>query len=144
MELKDPIVIYTGESNNDAWAAMRYLDARGVEAYVVENNSAATFTVFGGIPGIHQPQVYVSKEDAPHAKEMLDQFIALAIKRNQNLPTKIQAECEKCHKVTEFSSSLDGTVQMCPHCRAYMEVGEFEDFEEFADFDDSLMSEDEL
>ncbi len=129
MQLNEPIVIYTGQSNSDAWAAMQHLDANGIDAYVVENNAATGFSILGGIAGVHQPQVYVSKSDAPQANEHLKQYIELCKQRQANLPTKIEAVCEKCGETTLFSSSLDGTVQDCSHCGAYVEVGEFEDFE---------------
>ena len=108
---------------------MQHLDANGIDAYVVENNAATGFYFFGGLAGIHQPQVYVSKKDAEQANALLKAFVDLMIHRQQDLPTQLEAVCEKCGKTTLFSSSLDGTVQDCSHCGAYVEVGEFEDFE---------------
>ena len=37
--------------------------------------------------------------------------------------------CEECKEEADFPASKRGTVQDCPHCGAYVDVGEPESFE---------------
>ena len=41
-------------------------------------------------------------------------------------PIAIQVECEECGKNSLFTKELDGTTQECPHCYAYVDVGELD------------------
>jgi hypothetical protein len=42
----------------------------------------------------------------------------------------VEAVCEECGKVATFPTAQRGSVQECPHCRAFIDVGEEELFEE--------------
>lgn len=139
MDFKKPIAIFTAKSNTEAWLACHHLESSGIQACVVENNAATGFYFLGGLPGIHQPQVWVDQPDAQRANELLNAFVDLNIKRNVTMPKTIEAICEKCSKTTTFSSNLDGTVQECSHCGAYLDVGD----SDFSDDEYDEQTEDE-
>jgi hypothetical protein len=143
MDFKKPIAIFTAKSNTEAWLACHHLQTAGINACVVENNAATGFYFFGGLPGIHQPQVWVDQPDAQRANEMLKEFVELNIKRNASMPKTIEAICEKCSKTTLFSSTLVGTVQECSQCGAYLDVGD-SDFTGDTEYDDQTEVEEEI
>jgi len=130
MKLTDPIAAYNADSNLDAQMAQRFLESHGVEAFAIEDHSVVGYWMLGTLPEIHKPQVWVTRADANRAGQLLAEYERLRAERNaQRLadqPQTIEAQCEDCGKTSTFAGSLNGTVQECPHCHAYLDVGEFE------------------
>jgi hypothetical protein len=130
MNLQDPIAAYTAKGNMDAKMAQQFLESRGIEAFAVEDHSIVGHFAFGSLPEIHKPQVWINGCDAEQAGLALAEFEQLRIdrdaERKANEPQTIEAHCEDCGKSSTFAGSLDGTVQNCPHCSSFVDVGEFE------------------
>lgn len=128
--LKHPVVVYTGITNMDAQMAERFLASKGVAAFAVEDHSLGGIWLGGTISNIHKPQVWVDKPDLPSATELIEEFKAQKkaadADRKRHEPQTLEATCEECEKPSTFAGSLNGTVQVCRHCGAYMDVGEFE------------------
>jgi hypothetical protein len=128
--LEHPVVAYKADTNIDAQMAERFLVANGVPAYAVEDHSLAGYWLGGTIPHIHKPQVWVDKPDLPRAVELIEEFKQLNAAKNaerkRNEPQTLEATCEDCEKTSHFAGSLNGTVQTCPHCGSFIDVGEFE------------------
>jgi len=130
MPLVDPISAYNASSNLEAILVQRFLESEGVPAFVTEDNSLVGYWVFGILPVFHKPQVWVSRCDAERAAQLLVEYERLQFerdaKRKLNEPKSIFVQCEDCGKTSSFAGSLQGTVQDCPHCGAYVDVGDFE------------------
>lgn len=111
MKLTDPIAAYNAESNMDAILAQRYLEAEGVQAFAVEDNSLVGHWMFGNLPEIHKPQVWVNRCDAERAGRLLDEFerrrIERDAKRKASEPKTIEVHCEDCGKLSPFAGSLN-------------------------------------
>ncbi|HUT09167.1 MAG TPA: DUF2007 domain-containing protein [Thermoguttaceae bacterium] len=130
MKLTDPVVVYNAESNMDALMVQRYLEAEGVQAFAIEDNSLVGHWMFGNLPEIHKPQVWANRCDAERAGRLLAEYerrkIERDAKRKSSEPKTIEVRCEDCDRTSAFAGSLKGTVQECPHCGSYIDVGEFE------------------
>lgn len=128
MPLSDPIAAYNAQSNTDAHLVQQFLESQGIESSVAEDNSLVGQWTFGLLPEIHKPQVWVSREDAERVGELLTLFEERRRLRNVVDPpagtAPIEVRCEACGRTTTFAGNLQGSVQDCPHCGAFVDVGE--------------------
>jgi hypothetical protein len=133
--LRDPLHIYDAASNDDALFARMYLESNAIEAFEVDHNSVVGNWLFGRLPGIHKPQVWVERADAERARTCILKYEADRREREGvghsiDDDTPVQVVCEDCAKPSTFPASQLGTLQDCPHCGAYVDVGDVESFEE--------------
>ncbi len=139
MKLTDPIAAYNAQSNTEAQLVQRFLESKGVQACATEDNSLVGHWMFGNLPEIHKPQVWVSRADAERAGQLLSEYERLRADRDGDRkadePKTIEVTCEECDRPSTFAGALDGTVQECSHCGAYVDVGEFR-WPEEGDFGD--------
>ncbi|HEX3727945.1 MAG TPA: DUF2007 domain-containing protein [Pirellulales bacterium] len=133
MDLRDPIVVYTGASNLEVQLVKVFLSEAGIDACADEDLSLAGLWAFGTLPGIHQPRVWVSTQDRERAQRLLVAYENLAVERqqasqNHDHPAKtlIDVQCEECKVVSSYPSAQLGTVQECPRCGAYVDVGDID------------------
>ena len=115
MELKDPVVVYTAQSDHEGHVVVKKLTTSGIPAYFVVDDPTLC-NCDGGCS--KQPSVVVERSSLEEAKRLIEDHI------NQKMAHHIVVECEECGESTSFSSELDGTTQHCPHCLAYVDVGE--------------------
>lgn len=143
MQFKKPTVIFTAESNVECHLIVEILANAGIAAHAVEDTSGASLFAFGTLSQFHQPNVYVEESDSAKAKELIQQFEA---SKQSRLPKNkdpdgagatITATCEECGKESQFPESANGTTEDCPHCSAYMDVGDLGWDEDFGTSDDS-------
>ena len=82
--------------------------------------------MFGLIPEIHKPQVWVERADIERAKPVLDEFERLAAERRRQSTDSplVTVVCEECGTESSFPGTKLGTVQSCPHCSAFVDVGD--------------------
>ncbi|MFO0792003.1 MAG: DUF2007 domain-containing protein [Pirellulales bacterium] len=137
MALRDPIAAYNAANNLEASIASEMLNAAGVEAHAVEDGSLVGYWAFGVLPEIHKPQVWIERADADKAKPLLEKFERdrAANKNAAETGEPISVVCEDCGKQAEFPASRLGAIETCPHCGAYVDVGDptFEGWEESAE-----------
>ena len=128
MGLTDPITAYNAESNMEAMLVQRFLESEGIEAYATEDLSLAGYWALGTLPEIHKPQVWINRRDAARVAQLLVEFEHRKLERDATRKaeesTTIESRCEDCGKTATFAGSLKDTVQNCPHCSAYMDIGE--------------------
>jgi hypothetical protein len=129
MAIANPVVIYDAENDIEAELLCAYLEQHGIEAYAVLDESRAGIWMFGTLPGIYKPQVWIDKSNFEAAKPLLQEYEHELLRRRAK--TKISADsgaveavCEECGKTTRFPESKRGTVQDCEHCGAFVDVGD--------------------
>jgi hypothetical protein len=132
MALRDPVAVYNAANNMEAIFVRDALVAAGVDAFVIEDLSRVGTWIGGFIPEIHKPQVWVERADIERAKPVLDDFE----RRSTDLREAgaeagatgpvIEVVCEECGRPASFPAAQQGSVQQCPHCRAYIDVGDGE------------------
>ncbi len=135
MEFKDPFKMYTAENNLEAQMIVQMLGANGIAAFADEDQSGVSLWIGGTITQFHQPNVWIEKSATQNAAELIRRFEETKWERAYpgTADSHIQVECEECGKISSFSDSLDGTIQECPHCQAYLDVGEVDCDEDFGE-----------
>jgi hypothetical protein len=129
MALKDAVAVYNAANNIEAHLIHNILKDAGVEAFVAEDVSQVGVWMFGLLPEIHKPQVWVDRSDIERAKPILEDFEnrqlqrqAANLKQAASGEATLEAVCEACGQRSVFPSAQEGTVQDCPHCGDYMDV----------------------
>jgi Putative prokaryotic signal transducing protein len=136
MALVDPVAVYNAKTNAEALMLRVLLEEIGIEAFATEDLSPAGAWAFGTLPEIHKPQVWVSRVDAERARAAIHQYEdETARAAHPHRPASesaetgepIDVECDECGHVAGFPAEQEGTIQDCPNCGAYVDVGEFDD-----------------
>lgn len=129
MALQDPVVVYNAATNVEAHLVKLLLIEAGMEAFVSEDLSTGGLWMFGLLPGIHKPQVWVSRSRIDEAQPVLERYERQEAERRRTRQqtdsadsSPVQVVCEECGKSSLFPSAQRGSVQDCPHCRAYVDV----------------------
>jgi hypothetical protein len=127
MELKEPIAVYNAATNVEAHVVAMFLVEGGVEAFATEDLSLVGLWMFGTLPEIHKPQVWVSAADRERAAQLLQDYERQAAERTQTTQDDeslepIEVVCEECGQASSFPAEQRGSVQYCPHCAAHLDV----------------------
>jgi hypothetical protein len=136
MPLQDPVAVYNAADNMEAQLLCNLLNGSGVEAYLTEDVSTVGVWMFGLLSEIHKPQVWVDRSAVERAKPVLEEYERRLLERQDaNLTTTtdggatVEALCEKCGQRSVFPIAQQGTIQDCPHCGEYVDVGDTADSE---------------
>jgi endogenous inhibitor of DNA gyrase (YacG/DUF329 family) len=132
MAIRDPFVAYNASSNLEAQMVCGLLLDAGIEAQVIEDHSLAGLWVGGTMAEIHKPQVWIERADVERARPVLTEYEERAAERRvaaRDTSKVIDVLCEECGKTSQFPASQQGSVQSCPHCGAYVDVGDDIEFE---------------
>jgi hypothetical protein len=132
MAITHPVCVYAAESNIEAEMICAYLEQNGIDAYPGRDDSLAGYWMFGTLPQIYKPKVWIDQSKLEAAQPLLIEYEREAIRRRAT-PQKagtgtIEVICEECGKSLFFDASKKGTVQDCSHCGAFVDVGEVEPF----------------
>ena len=133
------MAVYTAGTNLEAHVIANMLNDNGVPAFAVEDQSGATLWMFGTIGQIHRPKIWVDKSAATEARQLILDFEERRRERKNRGPgtEEIPVQCEKCGQTTMFPDTQNGTVQNCPSCDAYVDVGSLDWDEDFGEPCDS-------
>jgi hypothetical protein len=116
------------------------LNNSGIDAYVTEDNSLAGIWLGGTIAEIHKPQVWIERADIDRAKPVLDDFEQKRgyhpEKQTTVIDVPFEMTCDECGERLSFPAEQRGTVQECPKCTAYIDVGSIDE-----DWDDTPIDE---
>jgi hypothetical protein len=142
MGLQEPVAVYNAGTNIEAVVVCEALVASGIEAHVVEDASPAGMWMFGLLPEIHKPQVWVDRSDVQAAEAVLTKYeqgreVDAAKVRESTL---IPVQCEECGKHLVYTADREGSIETCPSCGAYVDVGECE-IEGWEEVSDNLKDE---
>ena len=146
MALRDPFAAYNASSNVEAHIVCGLLQDAGIAAMVIEDVSQVGVWLGGTVAEIHKPQVWIERADIERARPVLTDYDRRNAERRaaergkREAAPPIEVVCEECGKRSEFPSAQKGTVQNCPHCRAYVDVGDEVGFEGW----DEASGEDEV
>jgi hypothetical protein len=131
MKLVNPVTAYVASTNLEAQLLKVLLQEAAVEAHVSEDNSLAGLWAFGTLPEVHRPRIWVSETDLNRAQVLLNDYEARAAEREEARGqtadpqgATIEVLCEECNQKFTFTAAKKGTIQDCPHCGAYADVGD--------------------
>ena len=116
------------------------LNSCGIEAHVVEDDATVGLFAFGVLPELHKPQVWIERADIDRAKPVLDEFEQKLghhpEKKTTVIDVPVEMTCDECGERVSFPAEQRGTVQECPKCTAYIDVGGID-----GDWDDTPLDE---
>ena len=153
MSYRDPRCVMVADSLGEADVVATFLDGQGIRAEVMDRNTR------GGFEGLSllSPQGVSSRgievwvldpAQVPQAIELLAEQEMQRTTRNAVREVggdPVEVVCEECGTATTFPPEQIGTVQDCPSCAAYLDVGgdeeEFEDETDNASGDGAPRSE---
>lgn len=130
MALRDPFAAYDAGSNVEAHLVCGLLQDAGIPAVVVEDVSQVGVWLGGTIAEIHKPQVWIERADVERARPVLADYERRNAERRgagrgeRAAGPPVEVVCEECGRRSEFPAAQEGTTQSCPHCRAYVDVGD--------------------
>jgi hypothetical protein len=137
MGLQDPVAVYNAANHLEAQVVCDLLNQAGIEAYLTEDVSQVGVWWGGLVSEIHKQQVWVDRSNVDQTVPFLD---AYEQRRRELAETGlggqgsevalVEAVCEECGGAATFPAAQRGSVQECPHCGAFIDVGEEELFEE--------------
>jgi hypothetical protein len=126
MALSDPVAVYDAENNVEANLLCSILNEAGIEAYPTEDVTQAGTWVGGIAPEGQKPQVWVERANVDQAVPILEQFDKeLAERRRAEQASGanvVEVTCEECGEKNSFPGALEGSVQSCSKCGAYLDV----------------------
>lgn len=138
MPLQEPIAAYNAANNFEAHVICNILNDAGIDAYVTDDVSQVGVWVFGLLPEIHKPQIWIDRSNIERAKPILEDYERRLIERQEADRQKVvageatvEAKCEECGRLSIFPAAQEGTVQECSHCGAYLDVGDLPDSDEW-------------
>lgn len=131
MPLDDPLALCTAANLPQARLLCSLLEQSGIRARVVEEVVPGEEPAGGLLPAILQPRLYVDRSLVHRAQQVLLAHARQAVDRRANPPANgpIVIACEECGESSAFPGSTWGSVQTCPHCQAFMDIGEPDDLE---------------
>jgi hypothetical protein len=130
MALQNPAAVYYAKSNTEAQLICHMLHQSGIEAYVMEDYSPAAYWLGATNTTIHNPRVWVDRSNVDSALTILKEHDRLTAERRtpglneDEGPSEVSAICEECGRESTFSAAQRGSVQDCPACGRYMDVGD--------------------
>jgi hypothetical protein len=127
MPIKDPIVAYVAASNMEAHLLKSVLLNAQIDAAVEEDVSQMGVWMFGIASQLHRPKVWVERADLDRAKQILAAYEdETAARRAADASTAdmIEVTCEDCGATSPFPAAQLGTVQTCPKCQGYIDIGD--------------------
>lgn len=130
MSLQNPVVAYTAATNVEAHLLSAMLEDAGVPAVAVDDVSQVGNWMGGIASQIHKPQVWVEKADRDRARTLLMEYEQRNAERRAaearviDDRSTLRVTCESCGRQVEYPGSKRNTIQTCPHCQTFVDVGE--------------------
>jgi hypothetical protein len=123
MPYRDPRCVYVANDFGQADVVAGWLGGRGIPARVMNQ---ATHGGLVSPPGAVGVEVWVvDPAQAAEAVRLLGEHAVAQVARERTGPP-VDAVCEECGRPSTFPARYRGTVQDCPHCAAFLDVGDAE------------------
>ena len=103
-----------------------YLEQEGIASHVMEDVSYISVTWAGTASQLVRPRLFVSRSDAERAVALIVEYERRQRPRTQppgHTTELVRADCGSCGREVSFPSAKEGTIQPCPACHEYMDVG---------------------
>lgn len=126
---KDKRCVFVADTQASAQGISHWLESCGIENFLMDKttlgmSNGVSFTTNN--PAADGWQVWVKDhEKIDEAISLLDERQHLKAKRADLGP--VESRCESCGTVSEFAGEQRGSIQDCPQCGRYMDVGGLDD-----------------
>ena len=150
MPYRDPRCVFVAEKIGEADVVATWLGQHDIKAEVMDRNTRGGFEGLSMVTpnGVSSRGIEVwviDPEQVPQAIQMLAEQEMQRTTRDAAQEASgepIDVTCEDCGTTTTFPPTQRGSVQDCPNCAAYLDVGEEEELE-MAEDDSAAEAEDE-
>jgi hypothetical protein len=117
------ICVYHARDFGEADIVAAWLAEQGLTVHVKDRLSAGIYGPLVVAPRGIQVCV-LDQTSADRAKELLAQREAQTPAASQPSAAgpDVEVDCEDCGRTSHFPASEQGSVQSCPHCRAFVDV----------------------
>lgn len=116
---RDLVCVHRARDIGEADIIVAWLDEQGIASMVKDRYAVGTLQV----PQIVAPRgIEVCVLDAQQADQARALLAQHAAENAAPSGTPIDATCEECGAITRFPAAHSGSVQSCPHCRAYIDI----------------------
>lgn len=122
---QDMETVYRAGDIHEADLVVAFLERNGIIAHVKDRTISGTLPV-DAIVAPHGIEVCTAPgEAAERATELLrEHFDEISAQDEADAGRTVDALCEECGRSSTFPYKQRGTVQICPHCRAHVDVPE--------------------
>jgi hypothetical protein len=125
------VEVYRAKNGFQAHLFVTALEEAGIKAEIQGTTVHPSSATGEGLltdtaPWWDAPRILVLAEDADRAKQLLLELEARERKEAPEANPPIEAVCDKCGCRASFPATQRGSVQQCPQCGAYLDVGEDE------------------
>ena len=139
MNLRQPVAVYTASKNFEAHLVSGLLNNAGIPAMVVEDDDMQIMSGWlGPLSNIVKPKVWIEEADVERAKLILQEYDKQNVNRQavddgrvESVGPPMDVVCDECGKSSQWPAAKKGSVQNCPHCRAYIDIGDDVEFDDW-------------
>jgi ribosomal protein S27E len=132
MSYRDPRCVYVAESLGQADIVATMLEQNRIKAEVMDRHTQGGFEGLSAIAAKgNGVEVWVL--DPTHTAEAIELIAEQEVARTTRTAARaasgkpVDVVCEDCGTATTFPAEQQGTVQDCPNCGAFVDVGEDEE-----------------
>jgi hypothetical protein len=125
MELRDPVVGYKPASQREAQLVLIALADAGIDASIIEDTSQVGLWSDDRDALQSRPQIWIERDDVARAALALHEYErrVAELRDPERESAPIEVTCESCGQQSSFPGECRGSVENCPHCHAYVDVG---------------------
>jgi hypothetical protein len=141
------VEVYRAKNGAQAHLFVTALEEAGIKAEIQGTtfhpaSQTAANLISASAPWWDAPRLLVFAEDAERAERLLLEWEARERDKAQEAEASppIEAVCENCSRRCSFPAAQRGSVQECPHCGGYIDVGD-EEAPDDGDWGDAGMEE---
>ena len=143
MAERDPRCIITVSDPGAAGSLVAWLDEQGIPAEARPGESSGLDGI-GALAGFSNATVEVWVNDPGHAEEAIRLLTEHAQRLQEKNTQPVLVVCEECGQTGTFPGNERGTVQTCPHCGKFIDVIGEEDWDEYEDYPEGEVEEEEV
>ncbi len=147
MPYRDARCVYVARNLSEAETTVSLLASHDIEAKVIDGTAAGLLDGIAALTGSSSRGIEVWADISNHpeiARLLQEQAAILEAKSKQGQEHgSVEVACDNCGKKTTFAGDLYGTIQDCPRCGSFLDVGPGEELDWEAADDDEMAGEDD-
>ncbi len=151
MSRSDANCVYITSDLEEAEALVAWLREREIQADIethLKESDGVGLTPFSSSDmasrlEIHVPDANLAAEVRQLIEQNKSEWYQSAQEVKSAPPQDMAVNCEACGQTSIFPGELQGTVQVCPHCGAYMDIPGGEDEFDWSVVDETVSEDDQ-
>lgn len=116
---RDLICVHRARDVGEGDILVAWLAEQGIAAMVKDRYTAGTLQVSQIVAPLGIEVCVIDPTQANAARSLLAEHTTERVMKGD---AAVDATCEECGRTSRFPGTERGSVQSCPHCRAYVDV----------------------